>query len=340
MDFARLSRPENIPGLSAQLPTEFVVLTSENDAIYIQDHPTFKRLMATCKTTIHCIDHLITDGNYSTTVTLAYLELVRGAGEQMIDTCFFFLVSDYIVADGSLTKAFKRMQQGCSAVVVGNFQVVEEEARPWLDDRLAASGHQLVLQPRELMQWALNYLHPATLANTVNIPLSHNVHTDRLFWRVDSQTMVGRFYLMHMLCVRPEISNFVIASSGDYSFVPEMCPSGNVEAMTDFDEYLVIEMQPRNHEAASLRPGSISVRRLAWSLDDWTTAVHRRNTSNILKFHAGDLPTDLDKVFGQSESFVAKVARHFRPEPKSHRASLLARRYGGVPGGQGPQAQR
>ena len=61
--------------------------------------------------------------------------------------------------------------------------------------------------------------------------------------------MMGRFYLMHMLCVRPEILDFVIGSSCDYSFIPEMCPSGNVEVIRDSDEYLVVELQPRRHEA-------------------------------------------------------------------------------------------
>ena len=108
------------------------------------------------------------------------------------------------------------------------------------------------------MEWALNHLHPATLANTVNIPFNHNSHTNRLFWRVDGNTMIGRFYLMHMLCVRPEITDFMIGSSCDYSFIPEMCPSGNVEAITDSDEYLVVELQPRRHEASFFAPRAAS----------------------------------------------------------------------------------
>ena len=88
----------------------------------------------------------------------------------MVDTCFFFLVSDYIIADGSLSNALKRMLKGASAVVVGNCQVVLEDALPWLERRLPIGKRSLVLQPRQLMEWALNHLHPATLANTVNIP--------------------------------------------------------------------------------------------------------------------------------------------------------------------------
>ena len=55
-----------------------------------------------------------------------------------------------------------------------------------------------------MMHWALAHLHPATIANIVNYPLSHNIHTNRLFWRVDDDTLIGRFYLMHMLVIRPE----------------------------------------------------------------------------------------------------------------------------------------
>ena len=314
-----LLAPGNVPGLAAALPTEFVLLISADDQPFIAEHPAFRRLAESCDVTFHLIDHLITDGNYSTTITLAYTEAVRAVGDAMLDTCFFFLVSDYIMADGSLVNALKRMQGGASAVVVGNFQVALEEALPWLEDKLASAKGTLALPPRELMRWSLNHLHPTTLANTVNIPFSHNSHTNRLFWRVDLRTMLGRFYLMHMLCVRPEITDFVIGSSCDYSFVPEMCPSGNVEALTDSDEYLVIEMQPRNHEAAFLRPGPLTPRVLAKSLSEWTTSVHRDNARHCVVFHTGDLPTDMERNVAQCDAFIAEVGRALKSKPKPYR---------------------
>ena len=314
-----LLAPGNVPAVAAAMPAEFVILTSVDDVPLILEHRTFKRLSAICKTTIHPIDHLITDTNYSTTITLAYAEAVRDVGEAMIDTCFFFLVSDYIVADGSLANALKRMQRGTSAVVVGNLQVTRETALPWLQGRLADNKNSPELPPRELMRWALNNLHPITLANIVNIPFSHNSHTNRLFWRVDGNTMLGRFYLMHMLCVRPEITDFVIGSSCDYSFVPEMCPSGNVDVITDSDEYLVIEMQPRSHEARAVRSGPISVSTLAKSLSEWTTNTHRKNADCSLLFHADELPPNVGRSIEEADAFIAEVARDLSREPLPHR---------------------
>lgn len=314
-----LLSPGNVPAIAAALPCEFILLTSIDDESFIREHPAFKQLATVCDTKIRHIDHLITDGNYSTTITLAYTEAVREAGSAMIDTCFFFLVSDYIVADGSLGNAVKRMLRGTSAVVVGNFQVARDEALPWLQGQLAAAKHTLTLRPRQMMSWAFNHLHPATLANTVNIAFSHNAHTNRLFWRVDGQTLLGRFYLMHMLCVRPEKTDFVIGASCDYSFIPEMCPSGNVEAIVDSDEYLVVELQPRLHEALFLRPGPLEPRALAKSLNEWTTSFHRENVRHGIVFHAGDLPHELEATKAEADVFLDRVTRHLKRKPVPYR---------------------
>jgi 2-polyprenyl-3-methyl-5-hydroxy-6-metoxy-1,4-benzoquinol methylase len=314
-----LLAPGNVPGVAKALDSEFVILTSIDDEEFIREHPAFRRLQESCSVDIRLIDHLITEGNYSTTITLAYTECVRSTGAAMTDTCFFFLVSDYIMADGSLVSALKLMQKGTSAILTGNFQVSQEDAEPWLRDKLSSAGFSLSLPPRQLMQWALNHLHPTTLANMVNIPFSHNSHTNRLFWRVDATTILGRFYLMHMLCIRPEISDFIIGASCDYSFVPEMCPSGNVAVLSDSDDYLVIEMQSRNHEAKFLRPGPLRAARLAKSLNEWTTAFHRKNAEYSLAFHAHDLPADVNSNVAEADRFIDEVARIMRRKPLPHR---------------------
>jgi hypothetical protein len=311
--------PGNIPALAAALPTEFVILTSADDESFISEHPTFKRLASICATRIHTIDHLISDGNYSTTITLAYTEAVRELGDAMIDTCFMFLVSDYILADGSFANVLKRVQQGTSAVVAGNMQVTRESALSWLQERLVGNELSLSLQPRELMQWALNNPHPLVLANMVNLPFSHNTDSNRLFWRVDGNTILGRFYLLHMLCVRPEVTNFVIGSSCDYSFIPEMCPSGNVDIITDSDEYLVIEMQTRNHESKFLRPGPFEVAGLAKSLSEWTTRVHRDNANHSLFFHAEELPNEINRSIHEADAFIGDVVKNLSRKPQPHR---------------------
>jgi Methyltransferase domain len=310
--------PGNLPAIAQLAATEFVFLTSREDELYIRTHPAFNRLSKVCNTRVHFVDHLITGNNYSTTITLSYLEAVRGAGETMLDTCFLFLVSDYIVADGSFRSVVDCILAGRSGVQVGNFQVVEEDALAWLTDKQQTDPTALKLPPRELMKWALSHLHPATVANTVNYPITHNDHTNRLFWRVDNHTLIGRFYLMHMIGIRPETRDFVIGSSCDYSFIPEMCPSGNVEIITDSDNYLVIELQPRNHESHFLKSGPHSTAKLARSLSEWTTAHHRANSKATVVFHASEIPQKIDAAISEADGFLNRVASRMSA-PRRHR---------------------
>jgi len=314
-----LLAPGNLPAVAAALPTEFVFLTSMKDETMIREHPAYRRLSNVCAVRFEVIDDLVMDGNHTTTVTLAYARAVRRAGPAMLDTCFFFLVSDYLIADGSLGSVIARMQAGASAVQVGNFQVVEEEATEWLRKQFDSRAETVVLPPRELMRWALTCMHPATAANTVNYPICHNTHTNRLFWRVGEGTLIGRFFLMHMICIRPEIADFVIGASCDYSFVPEMCPSGNVVTLADSDEYLAIEVQPRAHESHFLACGPADPKEIAASLSEWTTARHRQNAQQTIVFHAEELPPALPEAVAEANRFVGEISQGLSAKPLPHR---------------------
>ena len=314
-----LLAPGNLPALAGALPCQFVILTAEQDEDFIREHPAWQALERTCGSKIVLIDDLITERNYSTTITLAYARAVRQAGDEMVNTCFIFLVSDYLVADGALGQVLERMQTGVGAVLAGNFQIIAEEAIPLLTRKLTAGSVALSVAPRELLRWTLNHLHPATTANILNYRLSHNAHTNRLFWRVDANTLLGRFYLIHPIAIRPEVTDFVVGSSFDYSFVPEMCPSGKIAVMTDSDEYLVVEMQPREHELGHLRWGPIEPGPLATSLAEWTTAAHRENVKHTLIYHAQDTPAGIAGSIRELDRFIDAVSRRLPATPHPHR---------------------
>jgi hypothetical protein len=314
-----LLAPGNIPSLAGTLPCEMVVMTSVADAPAIERDALWQQLGLLCGATIKLIDDLITDGNHSTTVTLAYARIVREAGDKLTDTCFIFLVSDYILADGSLRTVLSRVNEGASGVLAGNFQVIAEDAIASSSGWVGTDAAPLALQSRKLLKWAFGHLHPATVANIVNYQCSHNAHTNRLFWRVDKNTMIGRFYLMHVIAIRPEVMNFVIGSSWDYSFIPEMCPSGNLVVLTDSDDYLVVEIQPRDYEARNLRWGALRPQCLAGSLAEWTTADHRCNVQYTVLYHVTDVTDAVGHVEREADGFLAEVARYLTALPQPHR---------------------
>jgi len=314
-----LLAPNNIPAIARELPCRFVLLSSVADEPIIRSHPAWQKLERHCACEIRSIDDLITQGNHTATITLAFERVLRQSGDAMRDTCFIFLMSDYLVADGSLKTALRKIQTGAGAVLAGNFQIIAEDAAPLLRQRLDHESHEIVLPPRDLVRWALAHLHPATVANIVNFGLTHNAHTNRLFWRVDENCLIGRFYLMHPIAIHPETSDFVVGSSWDYSFVPELCPSGNIAALTDSDDYLVVELQRRDYEWENLRPGPVVAAKLAQSLAEWTTDYHRRNVAQTVVFHAADLPADLAQFIARSDAFVEDVRQTLATPALSHR---------------------
>ena len=313
-----LLAPNNIPAIAREKPCRFVLLSSVADEPIIRSHPAWQKLERHCACEIRAIDDLITQGNHTATITLAFERVLRQFGDAMRDTCFIFLMSDYLVADGSLKTALRKIETGAGAVLAGNFQIIAEDATPLLRRRLDLRSHEIVLPPRELVQWSLAHLHPATAANIVNFGLTHNAHTNRLFWRVDENCLIGRFYLMHPIAIHPEVSDFVVGSSWDYSFVPELCPSGNIAALTDSDDYLVVELQRRDYEWENLQPGPVVAAKLARSLAEWTTDYHRRNVAQTVVFHANDRPADLAQFITRSDAFVETVRQLLATPALSH----------------------
>lgn len=313
-----LLAPGNIPALAKSLPCKLVILTSSDGAALLKSYPGIQYLQDICDVEFSIVDDLITGDNYSTTITLAYARAVQAAGDAMLDTCFFFLISDYVIADGSLENVLKRILEGYSGIFAGNFQVIEEVAYTSFFKVFDRYEPAIVLPPRELIGWAFKYLHPMTIANTVNFPLCHSVHSNRLFWRVDETTLIGRFYLMHMICIRPEVTDFVIGSSCDYSFMPEMCPSDNVHVMTDSDEYVVVEMQKRGHESGFVRLGPVDPAMLANSLAEWTTARHRANAHAVVVFHTGERSAKLAEMVAESKDYIEAIEEKL-PAPQPHR---------------------
>ena len=313
-----LLAPGNVPALVEALPCKLVILTSFDGAEMLKVHPGIQYVQSLCEVEFSIIDDLITGDNYSTTVTLAYARAVQAAGAAMLDTCFFFLISDYVIADGSLRNVLGRIMEGYSGVFAGNFQVIEEGAKELFFETFDRVDPAVRLPPRDLIGWAFKYLHPMTIANTVNFPLCHSAHSNRLFWRVDETTMIGRFYLMHMICIRPEVTDFVIGSSCDYSFMPEMCPSNNVHVMTDSDEYLVVEMQSLGHESHFVRLGPPDQETLAESLAEWTTARHRANAHSVVVFHVGNQSPKLAERIAELKSYIDAIETRL-PAPQPHR---------------------
>jgi hypothetical protein len=321
-DFLQLSLPSllapgNMPALAAGHDTRFVFLTRLQDVPVFERNPAFQLLKTICPIEFLSIEDLIVQGGYSATLTLAFDRAVRATGAQMLNTYFVFLTADYLMADGSMQGLMRYIQKGYSGICAGNFQVVQDEMVPFLEAQI--KDHVLAVKPRELLKQSFRCLHPITMASFFDENLIHNYRANRFFYRNSQDAISGRFYLLHMLCIKPETQSYRVGASCDYSFIPEMCPSGNVAVITDSDDYLVVEAQERSHELGFVNWGKYDINKLTQALSEWTTVQHRQNAEHTIYFHVTDIDDNEkaqhETVLNKFTNSLARGLRKIKPKP-------------------------
>jgi hypothetical protein len=249
---------------------------------------------------------------YGLTLTLAYTRAIADCGEDMLNTHFIFMNADFVLADGSLRSLMNHVLAGRSIVLGPSFRATAETVEPHLRAVVTDSG-VLAIPPRHLARLALPHPHPTTVAKIVNQGFCHSSQPNQFFWRLDKQTLLGRYYLIFMLCLKPERIVRRINSYCDYSFIPEMCPSGDEVAMDDSDQFFMLELQRRNQEMFLVRLGTQSDAEIAASLSSWTTAEHRRAAKFDIVFHAADLPPGIGNAKAEARAFVENIERMLGP---------------------------
>lgn len=304
-----LLAPHNLAALVNTYKTRFVFLAREQDIKLFEEHPAYQALQSLCEVQFIFIDDLIVFGHYATTITLAYERAILQAGNQMLNTYFILLTSDLIMADGSMRGLARCLEEGYSAVYAGSIQVIKEKIQPYLVNKLKSNSLAMSVPPRELLDESFQHLHPVVFSNLSTQAFVHNYRAHRFFYRLNHQLMACRYYLLHPLCIKPETTHFTIASSFDYSFVPEMCPSNHIAVLNDSDDFLIVEIQDKEHELDQINRGNYDISKLAHGLAEWTTHFHRQHIQHTFYFHTRDISEeDKTKIEKGMNPFIESVA--------------------------------
>jgi len=316
--FASLSLPSflapgNLPALAESTDLEVLIMTAARDVPYFERHAAFKKLRATCPVRFIPIDDLIVGAVYGVTLTLAYARAMLDSGPAMVGRHFVFMNADFVLADGSLRSLARHIAAGRSIVLAPSFRASAEPLEPALREAVDPAAGTLVMPSRDMLKRAMAYPHPTTIAKTVTQSLCHSVHPNQLFWQIDSGTLLARYYLIFMLCLKPERPLSGVDAFCDYGFVPELCPSGDTVVMDDSDAFLMLELQRRSQELFYLRFGAQSDADIAASLSEWTTREHRRNAEHDIVFHIGELPPRIAEVKAQASAKIRRIAERLGP---------------------------
>lgn len=308
--------PGNLPALAEDTDLEVVIMTRHKDITFFYQQAAFLRLRAICPVRFVTIDDLMADGVYGVTLTLAYARPIIACGQEMLNTYFVFMNADFVLADGSLSSLCRHIKDGRAIVLGPSFRATAEAVEPALEAALDKKTSTLAIAPRAMVGLAMPHPHATTAAKIVNQSLCHSTHPNQFFWRVDESTLLGRYYLIFMLCLKPERVIDSINGYCDYALIPEMCPSGDEVAMGDSDEFFMLELQERNQESEMLRLGRQSIDEISKSLQYWTTAEHRRAARHNIVLHTKDIPPGVDIAKIEAHKFIDNLQQRLgKPLP-------------------------
>lgn len=308
----------NLPTLAAAYPCEFVFLTKAADKNHISWHPTFQALSKICPVTFTAIDDLLIPGMEGYCLTLAFARGIHEVGAKMVDTYFLFMNADFVISDGAYETLLRHIRDGRRAIVAPSLRSISENTCPILESK-RDDDQTLTISAREMVGLTLKHLHPTAAANIVDGNIAYNSATNQFFWWVDNQTLIARFYLLFMFCIRPERELRDIPGFCDYTFVAEMCPSGDLVILDDSDDCYIMELQGREQELHYLRFGQPTFDAIARHLSEWTTRNHRLYSRRSIVFHAGDRPASLDSVERNAAGFMEEIFKRMDGEPKATR---------------------
>lgn len=295
---------ENLPALAGRARCSFVLMCRSQDANVIAADPLWRSLSAVCSTEITLIDDLVSEAS-AVTLTLAYTRGLRAVGDRLTRTVFFFLLADYLLADGALTAGLSEIASGADGVLTGNFVVDLDSCETELEALRQVESGRLTVPPRQLVDLGLRHLHAESQGNLVE---DNTVATgaNRLFWTAGPNGLVGRFFLMHMFAIRPETAAFEICAPCDYSFIPALCPSGHIAVVKESDRLCLVELQrarPSDRQASA----RVGPAQLARDIGAWATPQHRNNARHTIRFCGTNAETMVDSTGQFIDDLLARL---------------------------------
>ena len=314
-----LLSPGNIPSLVGECRITMVFLTTQDSVAILQKHPTYAVLEQFCAVKYIFIEDLIADSShFAVPLTLAFVRGIVSAGPAMTNTYFISYNADFVLADGSLIGVLDMIKQGKDIILATSFRVNAESILPCITGVLSEQSTQLCIPPRDLVELALGHVHHTTHARIANQETYNSAYWNQVYWQVDDNTILARYFLPTQFCVRPRVYRETISSFCDYGLLPDFCPQGSIGAITDSDDFFMVELQHTEQELYFLEFGKPSPQKTARSLSSWTTEQHREISKFEAVIHSGALPAHFGRQKEDFQRFMDQVHASLSPHPLEH----------------------
>ncbi len=284
----------NLPAIQQANKPIVRFLTTKPSSNTLQNLNLFPALKDVAEINFCFIDDLVNIGNYGFTLTIAYERGIQiDAPQQQINTSYIFLNGDFVLSNNCFATLKTNLELGYTAIVCPSLRVNEQDVIAPLNNKIDAKGI-LDFSSRNMVRLSLDNLHPTVVGAMVNSTAIGTSISHQYFARVNNDLLIARFFLLFMFCIKPENPLPDVTSHCDYSFIPEMCPSGNYTIITDSDEAFLMELSPLEQESSYIYLGSKNLQSDAERMQQWVTKDHANYSQRTIYFHTHDLPPTND----------------------------------------------
>jgi hypothetical protein len=296
--------PQNLPVFPRQAETKYIIYTTAADMEKIRSAPIFELLNAAVEVVFEIVDQNIkTPHDRMSDCFRKGIEMANAA-----DAAIVFLTPDIVFADGSFASLKRLSEQNYDVIFIPAIRTLKQGVSATLLSQFK-TGQAVQIGPRDLMRTALKNLHPLA-----DLSWWDEGETDllpaNLYWRVNSEGILGRCFHLHPIYVRPQRKNVRFFGTVDDDYCSAACPDPSRDyVVSDSDEFLAIELSDPSHfSRTGLRKGSIDDV-IAWA-EMATDARHRLLFEHTIRMHTGIRNAALwTQVAGEADKVAALTTR-------------------------------
>jgi hypothetical protein len=208
--------PGNLPALKAAAPTTYSLYTTDDDADRIWASDLFRSLASLIEIEFVTDEPVSPQVKYERATALYRQGLQESARR---DAGTVILTPDAIWSDGSLARIAALSREGYRAVVADGLRAIEDSFLPALAAICPPDPDGIIsAQPRDLMQTALDHLHPFEAVATWGSEYIHDVPY-RLHHIVPGQGIISRGFCGHPIFVYPETEELDFVGAIDHGML-------------------------------------------------------------------------------------------------------------------------
>jgi len=284
--------------------SEFRIYTTAADA------PTIESSIAYCKLASMVTAHIeLIDDSFGSSAHDIMSECQRRAARAAAfqDMPVVFLAPDTSISDCMFSRIRELWCAGYRAVMLPSIRVSEQTFVPALLAAKDASSGTLAVQPRELVRFMLDHLHPISKCLFWDSP-TFTVHPSHVYWTVGTDGLLAMCAHIHPIMVHAVGIDINFNSTIDGDYVPKAVPDfSQIYVVTDSDDMMIVEISSDTQLLHPILPNQFDVGSVVHWVGWATNHYHRYYMGLNFRFHANNLDERWQAVEADCERVRSEV---------------------------------